>query len=190
MVEFEEELTKFEELINRSRRNFKKALVDYWRAIDAYDKLIRTRDELLQNYLKDRGWAICSEIHAEGELKKYPQPEDWGIYPRAQMQLYFKKLGSGTGTETHVGLYCPRHFRIKQQQNLNGKQTLMIGEVKMEKGRYILVANNTDITQIIKAGGAGIEPNGRIHPEDAVYRYLGIPDLPPGPDIEALRQGR
>lgn len=207
MAEFEQYLADFNKFLEDSGEGFKNAWTEFHNAEEAYGKIVQLREQMLQNVLKEQGLAVCSESHHF--TFSYHSQEDWktksaeelGIFPRNQMRLHYDQgITSQTDHFTMVTnefsfadvlLLCPEHFSQTLIGAYGTNDVPRISSEVIEKdGKFIVTENGADITKLIKKRNflrSRIEINGKPNPDVAVYRYLGIPDLPKKPDLNRVK---
>ena len=195
MIEFEQNITKYNNYLDKSKVALERVDKRFDKANKIYRNLEIERERTLQNILGDRGLAVCSHPHDFNAIAN-PSEEQFGIYPRNQMRLEYYEDGpfniqgeyeNSTGYKLELRLCCPEHFpRDRKETNIkSGSYTFIISEVVVDGEKYILQVGgkNTDITDLANSGRRGIEPNGKkpflVNP--FIYKYFGIPDLPEKP---------
>jgi hypothetical protein len=198
-----QELQRLTEIIGAhvatSRKGYREALEVFNEAEQLYRKAVETRELILQTMLNEQGLAICSGLHDTENIED-PTAEQLGIYQRSSMRLHIYQLGpyevqgeyeDSVGLTKTVGLYCPDHFPQNQHEIFDQRDgfTHIESEILLRDGKFVLAVNGADITRMVNKGGIGIETNGKLFPDQAIYRYFGIPDLPQKPDLNNVKYG-
>lgn len=206
MLEFHKTAEEIEKCLAMSRKGFGEGWGEFREAEKSHNKLVQIRKQILQNALKEKGLAVCTELHffsdgSETEEWKNKSAEQLGIFPKDAMCLrYFQGV---IGTYDHftmdeseypvidVKLLCPEHFPKTYAGVYETKEVPIIyDEVVQEGNRFILKSNGDDITKLVKSGGSNrstIKLSGNTDPDLSVYRYFDIPDLPEKPNLDSVR---
>ena len=200
MLELGETAREIEKYLDLSRKGFGDGWSEFREAEKSYNKLVQIRKQILQNILKKKGLAVCSELHffsdgSETEEWKNKSAEQLGIFPKDAMCLRY--VQGVIGTRDHftmdeseypvidVKLLCPEHFPKTYAGVYGTKEVPIIyDEVVQEGNRFILKSNGDDITKLVNNGGSNrstIKLGGNTNPDLSVYRYFDIPDLPEKP---------
>lgn len=209
MSELEQHLVELDKSLKESQASYSTAFESFEKALDSYEKAVRARDKILQDTLKEKGLAVCSGFHhytlePSSDEWKVKSPEELGIFPRDQMKLrYLQGMMSSTEHFTMVTseypvrevlLLCPTCFS-KNYINVYGTDEVpkMSSEVIQKDEKFVLAVNGADITALVNKRSSSlyskvrVEPNGEPYPDLAVYRYLGILDLPERPSFDRIR---
>lgn len=209
MAEFEQHLADVQKNLQKSRYGYNNSLDYFLAAEQSYEAASRVRENMLQNTLKEKGLAVCSVHHffsgtARPEEWRTRSAEELGIYPRDRLRLrYMQGMLSSTEhftmvtsewMKTEVLLLCPGHFSQAYIDVFGTEDVPKIySEVVQKDGKFIVMKNGADITELVNKGRSPqskIEPDGDTHPDLAVYRYFGIPDLSERPSMNSVRLGR
>ena len=189
--------------LEASRKGFKEGWIGFNDAERSYRKATELREQLLQHILKETGLAVCSETHSDWRKEGIKDPSDkqLGIYPRDQMRLFYHQgsysiqgeYEDSSGITKSLVLLCPEHFPQSSKWTLieEGESSLIESGVYERDGKYVLAVNGRDITRMAtaKSGFHILEPDGKkpFLIDVAVFRRLGIPDLPEKPDLDSLK---
>lgn len=200
MLELEQSIKQFDKLVKASRVGFHKGWKKFQEAGKTYEHSAKLREEILQRILKDKGLAICSGTHSVKEIE-HPTQEQLGVFPRERMRLHFYKSPEHRGEGEDAGeayekyyraiavsLFCPKHYPQTSDSITGAKSDPEIqSEILIKNGKFILAVNQADISKLINSRKRDIEPDGEPYPNEAIYRYFGIPDLPEKPNLDTLR---
>lgn len=208
MLEFEKTLGELASHLQESHRGYSSGWRQFREAEKTYAALEEIRDQMLQATLKEKGLAVCSGHHYfthdhESEDWRTKTPEELGIFPADQMKLrYVQGMVLETDHFTmneseypihEVLLLCPRHFEAKYLGLFGRKKfPVVYSEVEQNDGKLVLKTDSRDITSLRDQKTSHnfqnrIELSGNKNPDISVFRYLGIPDLPPRPDLSMVR---
>ena len=203
MLELEKAVKDIEKHLERSGSDFKKGWSDFNNAEKAYRKAEKLRDKIFQDTLKEKGLAVCSGFHFDGEEAENPTAEQLGVYPRDKMRLYYRNfIVPRVGRDEHgdvcsesfhklisVKLYCPEHFPTDPDRIIDPESDKykICSEIVKRGREFFLTVNNQKITKLVKEGDRDIEPDGKRYPNIAVYRHFGIPDLPEKPSFDRVK---
>jgi hypothetical protein len=206
MLELRDTAKEIEKCLAMSRKGFGDGWSEFREAEKSYDKLVQIRKQLLQNTLREKELAVCSELHffsdgSETEEWKNKSAEQLGIFPKDAMGLRY--VQGVIGTHDHftmdegeypvieVKLLCSEHFP-KTYVNVYGTKEVptLYDEVVQEGNRFILKSSGDDITKLVNSGDSSrstIKLDGDTNPDLSVYRYFDIPDLPEKPNLDSVR---
>jgi hypothetical protein len=202
MLEFGKSLEELNARVEASRKSFRRGWASFYIAEKIYGKAVHERRQILQDILQEKGLAVCSGVHTDfgGKFKKDSTAEQLGIYPRSQMKLLYYERGpyairgeyeDSTGSTESLKFLCPECFPKDHEWHFrkdNG-YTSIESEVTEKDGKYTLVVNGYDITDVAAVGGRDIELNG-MKPfvvKNEIFRYFGIPDLPEEPNLNNIQ---
>jgi hypothetical protein len=213
MSEFEQYLNQFNQSLQKSREAYSYANDCFGTADGLYETLKRVRTSQLEEILKEKGLAVCAENHYSPISERYgsrkiekPTAEDLGIFPRDQMKLRFeqgiddslsRELSGGHHRVLKLNLVCPKHFSdppTLYTSEMWPDWRSIVSEAKYEDGKYLIMPEKEDVTGLIvwaQRARAGVRLemgiDGSPFPNDFVYRYFGIPDLPEKPRLDKLK---
>lgn len=207
MLEIDKTLTDLANHLQDSRKGYLSGYENFRAAEKDYRRIEQIRLGLLQGILKDKGLVVCSGHHhytrfSDSEEWKNKSAKELGIFPKEEMKLryvqgFISEHDHFTDTYGEIPfqeilLLCPEHFAQRYLDVHGNRRLKMIYDEVIQKDEktFILADDGWDLSHVINQTSSfrsRVELEGSPNPDISVYRYFGIPDLPPQPDLSMVR---